>query len=152
VCAPVPHLNSRYHNLTKRRDVGPYMPVRVIMYCGRATSVGDEDNNEDGLDCPHRHSPQTPPPANPLSPLDLQNFVGKTVYVGHDTNAASGWFIGHVHSCALSAADLRKTPSANFVIKYKSKETDKALNGLEARELSARKHGPSAWWVQLEKV
>ena len=52
----------------------------------------------------------------------------------------------------LSSADLRKTPSANFVIKYTAKETDKVLTGLEARELSVRTHGPTRWWVQLERI
>ena len=39
----------------------------------------------------------------------------------------------------------------NFVIKYSSKETNKALDGLEARELSATTHGPTRWWVELKK-
>lgn len=85
------------------------------------------------------------------SEADLQNFIGKYIYVGHDSRAASGWFIGRVQSRNLSDADLKKTPSANFVIKYSSKETNKVLSGLEARELSALTHGPTRWWVELQK-
>ena len=78
-------------------------------------------------------------------------FIGKYIYVGHDSRAASGWFIGRVQSRNLSDADLKKSPSANFVIKYSSKETNKVLSGLEARELSALTHGPTRWWVELQK-
>ena len=82
---------------------------------------------------------------------EFQSFIGKYVYVGHGSQAASGWFIGCVQSRNFSAADLTKTPSANFVIKYSSKETNKALHGKEARELSATTHGPTRWWVELKK-
>jgi hypothetical protein len=85
------------------------------------------------------------------SEAELQNFIGKVVYIGHDSRAASGWFIGRVQSRNLSDADLKKTPSANFVINYTSKETKKAMNGKEARELSAATHGPARWWVELKK-
>ena len=50
-----------------------------------------------------------------------------------------------------SATDLKKTPTANFVIRYTSKMTDGALNGNVACELSARTHGPAEWWVVVEK-
>ena len=85
------------------------------------------------------------------SEAELQNFIGKVVYVGHDSRAASAWFIDRVQSRNLSDANLKKTPSANFVINYSSKETKKALNGKEARELSAATHGPARWWVELKK-
>ena len=58
------------------------------------------------------------------------------------------WFNANVWKFVT---DFMKTPSANFVIKYVAKETDKVLNGLEARELSANTHGPMRWWVELEK-
>ena len=60
---------------------------------------------------------------------DKQEFIGKIVYIGHDSKQARGWFSGRVQSRDLSAADLKKTPSANFIIKYQSKETNKKLNG-----------------------
>ena len=50
--------------------------------------------------------------------LDLNNFIGKTILVGHDSKQARGWFRGLVHSTGLSAADKRKTPTANCIIKY----------------------------------
>ena len=74
------------------------------------------------------------------------------MYIGHDSKQARGWFIGRVQSRDLSAADLKKTPSANFIIKYQSKETNKKLNGSEARKLSSDNNGPNQWWVELSKV
>ena len=86
------------------------------------------------------------------TPSDLQAFVGRIVLIGHDSSQARGWFLGRVHSTTLSATDLRKTPSANIIIKYDRKFTDRKLHGLEARELSVRLHGPTAWWVEVEKI
>ena len=54
---------------------------------------------------------------------DLNNFIGKTILVGHDSKQARGWFRGLVHSTGLSAADKRKTPTANFIIKYERGHT-----------------------------
>ena len=61
--------------------------------------------------------------------LEKNNMIGKTVVHGWDSNNATGWFVGTVHSRNLSASDLKKTPTANFVIKYTAKMTDGALNG-----------------------
>ena len=36
-------------------------------------------------------------------------------------------------------------------VKYTAKMTDSALNGNVACELSARTHGPTEWWVLVEK-
>ena len=83
--------------------------------------------------------------------LEKNNMIGKTVLYGWDSNNATGWFVGNVHSHNPSATDLKKTPTANFVIKYTSKMTDGALNGNVACELSARTHGPAEWWVMVEK-
>ena len=82
---------------------------------------------------------------------ELRELMGKLVLTGHDSRQARGWFIGRVHSLTLFAADLRKTPSANVIIKYDRKLTGKKLHGLEARELSASLHGPGAWWVEVEQ-
>ena len=57
-----------------------------------------------------------------------------------------------VHSQSLSATDLMKTPTANFAIKYKSKETEKTLNGNVACELSEQLYGAAVWWVLLDKI
>ena len=62
------------------------------------------------------------------------------------------WHGRTVHSQSLSATDLRKTPTANFVIKYKSKETEKPLNGNVACELSEQLYGAAVWWVLLDKI
>ena len=84
---------------------------------------------------------------NPQAPAYI--YLGSRLL--HDSLQARGWFVGRVHSLALSRADLRKTPSANVVIKYDPKLTSKKLHGLETRELSARLHGPKSWWVEVEK-
>ena len=81
----------------------------------------------------------------------MQELLGKTILHGWDSKTATGWFLGTVHSRNLSAADLKKTPSANFVVKYSTNLTNKALNGAVACELSARTHGPGEWWVVVEK-
>ena len=58
--------------------------------------------------------------------------------------------MGTVHSRTLSARDLKTTPSANYVVKYKKSETEQLLGGTVACELSERTYGSSAWWVVLE--
>ena len=83
--------------------------------------------------------------------LEKNNMIGKTVLYGWDSKNATGWFVGTVQSRNPSATDLKKTPTANFVIRYTSKMTDGELNGNVACELSARTHGPAEWWVVVEK-
>ena len=55
-----------------------------------------------------------------------------------------------MHSRSLSARDMKATPTANYVVKYKKSETEQLLNGAVACELSVRTYGSSAWWVVLE--
>jgi hypothetical protein len=87
------------------------------------------------------------------SDSDKQNFIGKTVLIGWDSKAAQGWFLGTAHSRGpFTKADLKRAPTANFVVKYSSKLTAKKLNGNVACELSMRTHGVAQWWVQVEKA
>ena len=80
-------------------------------------------------------------------------FIGKTVLTGWDSKAADSWFRGTVHSIGpFTKSDLKRAPSANLVVKYIAKDTQKKLNGTVACELSLRTHGVSQWWVQLEAV
>ena len=65
---------------------------------------------------------------------------------GWDNSTATGWYRCTVHGRSLSATD----PTANFVVKYKSGQTDKALNGNVACELTAHLYGADMWWVLLE--
>lgn len=67
------------------------------------------------------------------------------------------WFIGTVQSRSLSLIDLKKTPTANFVVKYTSSMTGGAINGNVACELSlrpecARAQACRVHWVLVEKV
>ena len=89
----------------------------------------------------------------PLLTTELQKneMIGKTVLYGWDSNNATGWFVGTVHSRNLSATDLKKVPTANLVVKYTANMTDGAINGNVACELSARTHGPAEWWLLVEK-
>ena len=90
-----------------------------------------------------------------VPPLDTQperqQLIGKTFLYGHDSKAATGWFLGIVQSSTVPPRDLKKTPSANFVVEYHAKLTDKKLVGKVACELTARTHGVEEWWVLVEK-
>ena len=78
------------------------------------------------------------------SEIERQEMIGQHILYGWDTADAQGWFRGTVHSRTLSARDLRATPSANYVVKYKPAETEKRLNGAVACELSERfLYGPT---------
>ena len=81
----------------------------------------------------------------------MNAIIGNVVLCAHDSQAATGWFIGTVHSRGVTATDLKHTPTANFVVKYKSASTDKKLNGCVSTELSRVKHGRAEWWVLLER-
>ena len=54
----------------------------------------------------------------------------------------------------VPARDLKATPTANYVVKYKKSETEQLLNGLVSCELSERttSYGSSAWWVVLDSI
>ena len=92
----------------------------------------------------------------PMSTDDeMSALIGKQGLFGWDSTTASGWFLGTIQGRTLSATDLRKTPSANYVVKYKaaqSRETGKTLNGNVACELSPRLYGAAVWWVLVERV
>ena len=87
------------------------------------------------------------------SDSDMNELIGKPVMCGFEIKNVMGWFMGTIHSRKLSPTDLKKTPSANFVVKYnKSITKNKHLHGCVACELSERTHGPSVWWVLVQKV
>ena len=83
---------------------------------------------------------------------DRQALIGKKILYGWDNEKVQGWFAGTVQGGKPSTTDLKVNPTANAVVKYKSSETDKALNGSVACELSARLYGANQWWVLLEKL
>ena len=88
------------------------------------------------------------------SDSDMNELIGKPVMCGFEIKNAMGWFMGTIHSRKLSPTDLKKTPSANFVVKYnksitKNKHPPSAVWHVSCR--SAR-NGPSVWWVLVQKV
>ena len=85
---------------------------------------------------------------------DKQGFIGKMVLVGWDSKAAtSGWYLGTVHSRGpFTKTDMKKVPTANYVVKYKNSLTNKKLHGHVACELSEHTHGAQQWWVQVVKA
>ena len=84
------------------------------------------------------------------SDADKNALIGQTVLCAHDSEYATGWFMGAVHSRRVTALDRRRAPTANFVVKYTSKVTDGKLIGNVSTELSAAKYGAGEWWVVLQ--
>ena len=89
--------------------------------------------------------------SGPERRTDKSNFIGKTVLlVGWDTDEAAGWFVGTVHSRGpFTQSDLKKVPTANFVVKYSKKATGGKVQGTVACELSEKVYGADMWWVML---
>jgi len=46
----------------------------------------------------------------------------------------------------------KSCPTANFLIKYTKKETNNALDGDSALELSTANYGVDEWWLLLDPV
>ena len=55
------------------------------------------------------------------------------------------------HSRASSPRSPRGTASSPILVKYTKKDTDDALHGDEAAELTAANYGRDEWWLLLEK-
>ena len=73
-------------------------------------------------------------------PLDTETeqraLVGRRVLVAHDSEKATGWFIGTVRFFGVSDKhkDKEKCPTATHKILYYLYETDNTLQGMEVRE------------------
>ena len=125
---------------------------------GGLTDSSDENDDTAGSVADNIGHAKAPPGWKIISevpPLDTQperqQLIGKTVLYGHDSKAATGWFLGTVQSSTVPPSDLKKTPSANFVVEYHAKMTDKKLVGKVSCELSARTYGAAEWWVLVER-
>ena len=59
--------------------------------------------------------------------------------------------VGTVQSSTVPPRDLKKTPTANFVVEYHKKLTLNKLAGKVSCELSARTYGTEEWWVLVER-
>ena len=84
---------------------------------------------------------------------DQQLLVGRHVLYAWDEDDIRGWFMGKITHRGCSASDLRKTPTANFVVAYNAKVTkNRKLNGRVASTLTPEKYGMSEWWMLLESI
>lgn len=139
---------------------------------GETSAVGaqggqaeDEDSSDDDMDDTSEtgigEAPHKPPegfvyaqPPNFDSEIAMQSIIGKYILQAWETSKIRGWFRGKVVSNGLSPRDLKKTPTANFVVlRYDRKETkNKHLHGMVASTLTASKYGSKEWWVLLEKA
>ena len=61
-----------------------------------------------------------------------------------------GWGYGFFKLFSVSPAWKKVCPSANFLIKYAKKETDNALDGDSALELTSANYGRDEWWLLLD--
>ena len=78
-------------------------------------------------------------------------LVGKQILHAFDQEGLMGWFIGRISARGVSARDLARTPTANFVVSYDKKTTgERLLHGRVASSLVADKYGPTEWWILLE--
>ena len=82
---------------------------------------------------------------------EMSALIGKQGLFGWDNTVASGWYLGKIQGRGLSATDLRKTPTANFVVRYTKAQTG-SIHGNVACELSPRLYGAAVWWVLVERV
>jgi hypothetical protein len=60
--------------------------------------------------------------------------------------------VGKVQYYGVSNADKLLCKTANFKVTYSKKETDNALKGTEARELTSHNYGRDEWWMLLDQV
>ena len=79
-----------------------------------------------------------------------RSLVGKMILYGWEDDDHTGWFVGRVAPNRVTARDKREVPTANFVVRYTSQQTDGRIDGLVACELSSRTYGASQWWVLLQ--
>ena len=65
-----------------------------------------------------------------------------------------GWYMGKisVFGDGVTPAWKKICPSANFLVKYTKKETDNALDGNSAMELTKDNYGHDEWWLLLDPV
>lgn len=121
-------------------------------------SSDEEDDTEKGGGIPP--APDTPPDgfqyvaSAPALETDQQKraLVGAWILHAFDTPTFSGWFRGRVFAKGCSAADLRKTPTANYVVTYDRRITKhNSVHGKVATTLLSSNYGPEEWWVLLKK-
>lgn len=82
---------------------------------------------------------------------DLLRLVGRQVLHAFDEENIRGWFRGRVAARGVSNRDLKRTPTANFVVAFDKKVTgNRFLHGRVATTLTKERYGPHEWWVLLE--
>ena len=128
----------------------------------KATSPDGRTGTRQSTNAQNAHEPNPDNmEANNLNAFLLcpdSHAVPDGTYVEHDTPMCNdtnntiefnvtGCFIGMVQSRNVTATDLKKAPTANFVVEYHAKFTEKKLAGKVSCELTERTHGPAEWWV-----
>jgi len=79
-----------------------------------------------------------------------RSLAGKIILYAFEDGNRCGWYVGRVTHNRVTARDKREVPTANYVVRYTSKQTNGHIDGLVACELSARTYGVSQWWVLLQ--
>lgn len=96
-----------------------------------------------------RYAPHPPPL---VTDADLLALVRRYVLHAFDQGDVRGWYMGRISARGVSAAELRRIPTANFVVTYDKKHTNnKNLHGRVASSLTADKYGKKEWWLLLEE-
>ena len=84
------------------------------------------------------------------------NLIGRKVLIAHERSKTlePGWYLGKVSVFGDGVTPSWKEicPSANFLVKYTKKETDNALNGSSALELTTHNYGHDEWWLLLDPI
>lgn len=125
-----------------------------------STDSSDEEDDTAQVEDTIGPAPEQPPhgfryvaDAPPLgSDAELLALVGRYILHAFDLPHVKGWFIGRIAARGVSHADLQRTPTADFVVKYDKKLTKSShLNGRVASTLTNDKYGAKEWWMLLER-
>lgn len=123
------------------------------------SSDSDEDDTAEGILSRVPPAPQEAPegyvyalePPSVETDEDCLALVGQHVLHAWDTPNIFGWFIGRVSARGVSARDLLKTSTANFVVTYDKRVTkNRHLHGRVASSLLPEKYGRNEWWLMLK--
>ena len=83
---------------------------------------------------------------------DHRNLTGRKALIAHERTKMlePGWYMGRIKLFGVSASWQKVCTSANFLVRYAKKETDNALDGDSAIELTTHSYGRDEWWLLLD--